>query len=99
MPQRRPGTREPAQGHAGGRLPGHTDLDIRRPIAGEHRLKPLKEMVAQLLGHPFAADHGMHGVALPADAVAVPLVQQVLDKRRVAQDQVAVTGTEKTHRR
>src|SRR5487761_214642 len=94
-----PGASNPAQSNAGRRLTGHADLDVGRSVAGEDRHEPVQQVIAQFFGHALAANHGVHREAVPADAVAVSLVEQVLDKRRVTQDQVAVARPEEAQGR
>ena len=81
-----------------GRFASHADLEIGRTIARVDHGEPLQEPVAQLLSHPFPTDEGVHPVRRPRKALPIALVEQVLDERRVAADQVTSRRSEDRQR-
>ena len=86
-------------GDADRRLAGHPDLDVGRAVAGEHRSEAGEQEVAQLLGHPLAADERVQLVVGPREPAAVALVEEVLQERRIAGDEEPVAGSEVAERR
>jgi len=88
------GAGEPAHGHAHGRFGGHPDLDVGGTVPRVHGGEPVEEQVTELLGHPLTSDEGMELVVGPREAAPLALVEEVLEERRIAGDQEAISSAE-----
>ncbi len=90
--------RQAAQADADRRLRRQADLDIGRAVAAEDGAEPAQEVVAQALGVALAAEQRVHLVGAPVEADRLGLVEEELQERRIADDEVAIAGAELAHR-
>ncbi len=70
------------------RLRRQADLDIGHTVAGVDPLEMPRQVRAQRLGVPLAAEERPHAVRRPVHAAPLALVEEHLEERRVAHDEI-----------
>src|SRR5574341_1155775 len=78
-------------------FPPNTDLKIGGTIPGKYRLGILQQVVTQAFGHPFPAEKDVDRVVLPVEPSFLYLIHQILQKRRVAVENVGILVPEEAH--
>src|SRR5262249_9187277 len=75
-------------------LASNADVEIRGAVTRKDRDEAALQIRAQGLAHPLTAKETVNAILAPVEAACLALVDQVLEKRRIASDDVGVLRPE-----
>src|SRR5512147_1569015 len=81
-----------------GCLARDADLQIGGAVAAVDFLEAPQQVIAQSLGHAFAARESEQSVLLERKSLGLTDVDEMLEERRIAADEIRVLRTEKAER-